>query len=80
MPAPIDVDALYGRSLRVGAFGLDLDRDGDATAAARRALVTAVSRGELAISVSRSYALADAAAAHRELEARRTTGKLVLVP
>jgi NADPH:quinone reductase len=80
MPAPIDVDALYGRSLRVGAFGLDMERDVDATAVARRALVTAVSCGELRLTISRSFALADAAAAHTEMEARRTAGKLVLVP
>jgi NADPH2:quinone reductase len=80
LPTPIDVDLLYGRSLRVGAFGLDLDLDPDATDRARRELVAALSRSELRVVVSRSFPLADAAAAHRELESRQTVGKIVLVP
>jgi NADPH2:quinone reductase len=32
------------------------------------------------IETSARYALADAAQAHRDLEARRTTGSIVLVP
>jgi NADPH2:quinone reductase len=80
LPSPIDVDSLYGRSLRVGAFGLDIDHDDEGTDLARRDLVTALCRGELRILVSRSFPLADAAAAHIEIESRRTTGKIVLVP
>lgn len=34
--------------------------------------------GELRVRISRTYALADAASAHRDLESRQTTGKLVL--
>jgi len=37
-----------------------------------------VSSGELKIRVDRAYPLAEAAQAHRDLESRRTTGKLVL--
>jgi len=80
LPEPIDVDALYGRSLRVGAFGLDVERDHEAVRAARHDLADALSRGELRLQVSRSFRLAEAAAAHVEMEARRTTGKIVLVP
>src|SRR3954471_8441357 len=36
--------------------------------------------GSLNVRVGGRYALADAADAHRDLEARRTTGKLVLIP
>jgi NADPH2:quinone reductase len=36
--------------------------------------------GKLTPRVERAYPLADAAAAHRDLEARRTTGKLLLIP
>lgn len=79
-PAPIDVDSLYDRSLRVGAFGLDIDRDVEGTDRARRDLVTALDRGELRMTVSRSFPLAEAAAAHTEIEGRRTTGKIVLLP
>ncbi len=39
-----------------------------------------VARGVLEVRVDQRYALADAAQAHRDLEARRTTGSTVLVP
>ena len=80
LPAPIDVDSLYGRCLRVGAFGLDIDEDPDASQAARRELASALCDGHLRLSVSRSFPLADAAAAHIEIEGRRTTGKIILLP
>jgi NADPH2:quinone reductase len=80
IPAAIDVDSLYARSLQVGAFGLEIERDAEATAAARRDLVAAVASGELRVSVQRSYPLAGAAAAHSALESRRTTGKIILIP
>jgi NADPH2:quinone reductase len=37
-----------------------------------------IEEGKLKLRIDRVYPLADAAAAHRDLEARRTTGKLVL--
>ena len=39
-----------------------------------------VATGELKIRVDRAYPLAEAAQAHRDLEARRTAGKLLLLP
>jgi NADPH:quinone reductase len=39
-----------------------------------------VASGELDVRIGGSYALADAARAHEDLAARRTTGKLLLVP
>ncbi|HBY63373.1 MAG TPA: NADPH:quinone reductase [Solibacterales bacterium] len=39
-----------------------------------------IAAGQLKTRVDRAYPLADAAQAHRDLEARKTTGKLVLVP
>jgi NADPH2:quinone reductase len=36
--------------------------------------------GKLKPRIDRAYPLADAAAAHRDLEARRTAGKLLLIP
>jgi NADPH2:quinone reductase len=80
LPAPIDVDSLYSRSLSVAAFGLDIDRDLESADLASRELVTALCSGQLRLSVSRSFPLAEAAAAHALLESRRTTGKIVLVP
>jgi len=39
-----------------------------------------IARGELAVRIGASYALNDAARAHDDLSARRTTGKLLLLP
>jgi NADPH:quinone reductase len=39
-----------------------------------------VTSGKVSIAVNRRYALRDAADAHRDLEARKTTGSIVLVP
>ena len=39
-----------------------------------------VARGELQLSIDRQLALPDAAEAHRLLESRATTGKLLLIP
>jgi NADPH:quinone reductase len=43
-------------------------------------LFALVERGRIEIAVNQSYALRDAAQAHRDLEARRTTGSTVLIP
>ena len=40
----------------------------------------AIARGELKLRIHKTYPLADAAQAHRELEGRKTTGKLLLKP
>ncbi|MGE5176793.1 MAG: zinc-binding dehydrogenase [Hyphomicrobiales bacterium] len=80
LPEPIDIDALYERSLRVGAFGLDIERDPEGLEAARRDLLGALSSGALRIAPPRAYPLAEAAAAHAAIESRETTGKIVLNP
>ena len=43
-------------------------------------LFGAVVAGQLAVRIGARYALADAARAHEDLEARRTTGKVLLIP
>ena len=43
-------------------------------------VLRAVADGSLRVRMEHTYALADAAQAHRDLEARRTTGKVILVP
>jgi NADPH2:quinone reductase len=48
--------------------------------AAAADLFDVVQRGIVKIAVNQTYQLADAAAAHRDLEARRTTGSTVLMP
>ena len=40
----------------------------------------AIAKGELKLRIHKSYTLAEAAQAHRDLEGRKTTGKLLLVP
>jgi NADPH2:quinone reductase len=43
-------------------------------------VLTAVERGTLNLRIDKTYPLADAASAHRDLESRRSTGKLLLIP
>ena len=45
-----------------------------------REIFGAVAAGDLDIRIGASYPLADAARAHEDLQGRRTTGKLLLVP
>jgi len=45
-----------------------------------RELFGVVGSGRVKVRIGREYALADAAEAHRDLEARRTTGSLLLLP
>ncbi|MBX9725833.1 MAG: zinc-binding dehydrogenase [Rickettsiales bacterium] len=47
---------------------------------AAKALLALIGSGTLPMHVSQRYALADAADAHRALEARETTGSSVLIP
>lgn len=61
-PVPaIDVEALYARSTRVGAFNLRLDDDPVRWAAAKRELVDVVASQALSVEVSRTLPLAAAA-------------------
>ena len=43
-------------------------------------LFDALRRGTLRVEITQRYALRDAAQAHRDLEARRTTGSTLLLP
>jgi NADPH2:quinone reductase len=43
-------------------------------------LFAVVGGGQVKIRIDQRYALADAAQAHRDLEARKTTGSSVLLP
>ena len=44
------------------------------------ALFDAVKSGKVKIETTKKYKLADAAQAHRDLEGRKTTGSVVLIP
>lgn len=48
--------------------------------ASAAALFDVVAKGKVKIAVNQTYALKDAAQAHRDLEARKTTGSTVLLP
>jgi len=48
--------------------------------AAARELFSVVKRGAVKVAINQTYPLRDAAQAHRDLEARRTTGSTVLLP
>jgi NADPH2:quinone reductase len=78
-PAPIHPDELYPRSLKVSAFWLVTDPP-ERWAEARDELQRRVLDGRLQITLGGTLPLAEASEAHRALEERRTTGKLVLVP
>lgn len=47
---------------------------------AAKELFDLVARGVIAVQIGQTYALEDAASAHRDLEGRRTTGSTVLLP
>ena len=81
-PPPLDVRMLSQKgSLRVTRIGM-----GTFVAERRELLAAAaelfdlIGRGVLRVSLDRKYPLRDAAQAHRDLEERRTTGSVVLVP
>jgi NADPH2:quinone reductase len=54
--------------------------DDDEFSTAAQELVDMVSSGKVKVSVNQRYALQDAAKAHADLQARRTTGSTVLIP
>ena len=69
------------KSIRVVRPGLFQENDTPAALQARAsALFEVLESGAVAPLIDRRYPLADAADAHRHLEARRTTGQSVLIP
>ena len=78
-PEPIDPGSLYGRCLKVGAFGLNTAREPLAWEPARGRLLDWLAEGKIKVSISRRFPLAEAAEAHRLLESRATTGKAILL-
>jgi NADPH:quinone reductase len=76
--------AAYGRAGKDGikliGGGAGADPGEEIRAAARLQLTAEVEAGRLRVLVARAYPLAEAAAAHAEIKAGHTTGKIVLVP
>lgn len=77
-PLPIDPDRLYDRSLKLGAFMLDVSHRPERWAAARQELLRQVEEGALRLNVSAVLPLEEAAEAHRRLESRQSVGKILL--
>ena len=81
-PPPLDVRMLSQKgSLVVTRIGMGhFIAERDALVQAADELFNLIGKGVLKSNVARTYALRDAAMAHRDIEERRTTGSVVLVP
>ncbi|MGO8971598.1 MAG: quinone oxidoreductase family protein [Myxococcaceae bacterium] len=77
-PAPLPIDALYGRALKVSAFSLSAPLPADANRSALHELVSDVAAGTLSCSYGLRLPLAQVAQAYRVLEEGRGVGSVVL--
>jgi len=77
-PAPVDPEDLYERSLTVSAYWLRTAHPRELMRRAVGDLLGWIVDGSLRLPISRVLPLAEAAEAHRALEARETHGKLLL--
>jgi len=79
-PGPLDLMSLP-KSIKIGyATFFDHIATPDLLRARSARLFDWVSEGRLAIRIGGEYPLGDAAQAHRDMESRTTTGKLLLIP
>lgn len=79
-PGPLDLMSLP-KSIKIGyATFFDHIATPDLLRARSARLFDWVSEGKLAIRIGGEYPLGDAAQAHRDMESRTTTGKLLLIP
>ena len=74
---PLELQALFGKSLSVSAFWLRTELPGPLAARAAEEVVARIADGRLQVEVT-TGPLEDAARAHRRLEGGLTTGKWVL--
>jgi NADPH2:quinone reductase len=77
-PPPLEVEALYARSLKVSAYWLGSPHPSDSHRTALQELVSDVAAGTLSATLGLRLPLEEVAEAHRALEGRRTVGKVVL--
>ena len=80
-PSPVNPLELFGKSIKMSGFAVTMMYA--LTAHHRRALddVFQLEReGKLTAPIGGRFSLADAVEAHRFLESRRSTGKLLLIP
>jgi NADPH2:quinone reductase len=79
-PGPLDIMSLP-KSIKIGyATFFDHVHTPELLRARTAQLFNWIADGRLRIRIGGEYALADAAQAHADMESRKTTGKLVLVP
>jgi len=78
-PAPLDVEKLYPRSLKVSAYWLGSPHPADSHRTALSELVSDVAAGTLSCTLGLRLPLEKVADAHRALEERRTVGKVILL-
>ena len=78
---PVDLGILGARSLAVTRASMN-NYTATREELLRRAddVLSWIASGQLKLNIHKSYPLAEAAEAHRELEGRQTTGKLLLIP
>lgn len=81
-PDPFNVSALSPKSLKVSGFTLPSLTRGfpEKTQESARRCFALMQEGRLRLHIGKTFPLAEAAEAHRYLESRRSTGKLLLVP
>jgi NADPH:quinone reductase len=81
-PDPLNLSALSPKSQKVSAFSLPTLTRGfpDKTRESAERCFALMREGRLKVYVSRTFPLAQAAEAHRYLESRESTGKLILLP
>jgi NADPH2:quinone reductase len=81
-PDPLNLSALSPKSQKVSAFSLPTLTRGfpDKTRESAERCFALMREGRLKVYISRTYPLAQAAEAHRYLESRESTGKLILLP
>jgi len=78
-PAPLDVEKLYPRSLKVSAYWLGSPHPADSHRTALSELVSDVAAGTLSCTLGLRLPLEKVADAHRALQERRTVGKVILL-
>jgi NADPH2:quinone reductase len=79
-PGPFDIMSLP-KSIKIGyARFFDLIHTSELLRAHSAQLFDWIAEGKLKVRIGGGYRLADAAKAHADMESRKTTGKLVLVP
>jgi NADPH2:quinone reductase len=81
-PDPLNLSVLSPKSQKVSALSLPTLTRGfpDKTRESAEQCFALMREGRLKLHISRTYPMAQAAQAHRHLESRESTGKLILIP